>query len=247
MKIMQINIWMGRMAQGLMRYIEDEQPDVICMQEVFNADFEVMRPDRMFDILSRLKGLSGLEYEYFSPTYSLDIAGGTAPYGNAILSRFPFEKAETIQIEHSTLEHVTAANYQHNVNNLQIVTLVKENRTWTIANNHGHHELEPLGNGESVAAMQRIAEVLRMVDGPLVFCGDLNVVAESLAMRAFDGWMDDIVTHSGAKTTLARLNVDRDVVCDHILVNDSVSVKSFKVDDVIVSDHYPLVAELEAN
>lgn len=245
MKVMQINLWMGRMAKGLMRYIEKEQPDVICMQEVSNADFEVMLPDRMFDILSRIKEASGLEYEYFSPRYSIDVAGGTAPFGNAILSRFPFESTKTVQIEHSTVEHVTAENYQHNVNNLQVVTLVEQDTVWTIANNHGHHELEPLGNDESVAAMHKIAETLRRTEGPLVLCGDLNVVAESRAMRVFDDWMDDIVSHSGAITTLARLNIDRDVVCDHILVNNSVEVKSFKVDDVVVSDHYPLVAELE--
>jgi len=245
MKIMQINLWMGRMAKGLMRYIEKEHPDVICMQEVSNADFEVMLPDRMFDILARIKEVSGLEHEYFSPRYSIDVAGGTAPFGNAILSRFPFESTKTVQIEHTTVEHVTARSYQHNVNNLQVVRISANSVSWTIANNHGHHELEPLGNHESVAAMLRIVDELKGVDGPLVFCGDLNVMPESPAMRVFDGWMDDIVAHSGVTTTLARVNVDRDVVCDHILVNDRVAVKSFKVDDVIISDHYPLVAELE--
>jgi endonuclease/exonuclease/phosphatase (EEP) superfamily protein YafD len=116
---------------------------------------------------------------------------------------------------------------------------------WTIANHHGHHEYDPDGNDESVAAMGRVADALRDVSGPLVLCGDLNVVPESRAMRVFDGWLDDVVAHSGAKTTLSGINVDRDVVCDHILVNDRVAVKDFKVDTVIVSDHYPLVAIIE--
>lgn len=244
MKIMQLNIWAGRMARGLIRYIEKEQPDVICMQEVFNADFAVPTPDRMFDIFSRLKEVSGLQYDYFSMRYSVDVIGRTAPYGNAILSRFPIKSAQTIQIEKNVLEHVTAESDIYNATNLQIVTIDVDGQVWTIANHHGHHDLDPAGNEESVAAMQRVADSLRDIQGPLVLCGDLNVWPESPAMRVFDGWLDDIVAQSGATSTLARINVDRDVVCDHILVNDNVMVKSFKVDEVIISDHYPLVAEL---
>lgn len=246
MKVLQINVWMGRLAKGLIRYIEKEQPDIICIQEAFNSDFTVPYPDRMYTILQLLKEASGLEYEYFSMRYSIDVMDGTVPYGNAILSRFPFQSTDTVQIENAVIEHVTPETEVRNVNNLQIVTVDVDGEMWTIANHHGHHEYDPDGNDESVAAMERVAKVLREVSGPLVLCGDLNVWAESPAMRVFDGWLDDIVTHSDAKTTLARINVDREIVCDHILVNDSVEVKSFRVDEVIISDHYPLVAELGA-
>lgn len=245
MKIMQINIWAGRMARGLMGYIEREQPDIICMQEVFNANFEVPTPDRMFDILSRLKQSSGLEHEYFSKRYSIDVVRGTAPYGNAILSRFPFISTRTVQIENEVIEHMDAENEVRNINNLQVATVDVGGEVWAIANHHGHYKTDPNGNEESVAAMRRVADALRDVEGPLVLCGDLNVWPESPAMRVFDGWLDDIVVRSGAKTTLARINVDRDVVCDHVLVNDRVVVKNFRVDDVIISDHYPLIAELK--
>ncbi len=215
------------------------------MQEVFHSDHAVALPDRMFQIVSLIKDASGLEHEYFSMRYSVDIAGLTVPYGNVVLSRFPFTSARTIQIENEIIEHVTTENEVRNVNNLQIVTLDVDGSSWTIANHHGHHEYDPNGNEESVAAMRRVADALREVEGPLVLCGDLNVLPESPAMRVFDGWLDDIVVRSGAKTTLARINVDRDVVCDHVLVNDRVVVKNFRVDDVIISDHYPLIAELE--
>lgn len=245
MKIMQINIWAGRMARGLVRYIEKEQPDIICMQEVFGADFSVPTPDRMFDILSRLKEASGLEHEYFSRRYSIDVIGKTAPYGNAILSRFPFVSTRVAQIENEIIEHMDTPDEVRNIINVQIVTVNIDGEIWTIANHHGHHEYDPDGNDDSVAAMRRVADELQNVEGPLVLCGDLNVRPKSPAMRVFDNWLDDIVVHSDARTTLARINVDRDIVCDHLLINDKVVVKSFKVDNVIISDHYPLVAELE--
>jgi endonuclease/exonuclease/phosphatase family metal-dependent hydrolase len=217
------------------------------MQEVFNADFEVPSPDRMFNILSLLKEASGLEYVYFSKRSSTDIAGGTAPYGNAILSRYPFVSTDTIQIENSVVEHMTIDNEVKNGINLQIVQIEEGGHTWTIANHHGHHEPDPDGNEDSIRAMARVAEVLKeyVTAAPLVLCGDLNVQPTSPVMRVFDGWLDDVITKSGAISTLTGINVARDIVCDHILINDKVNVRHFNVSDEIVSDHCPVVIEVE--
>lgn len=246
-KIIQLNAWQGRLARGLMSYIEKEKADIICLQEVFNGDFEVPCPDRMFDIGRRLKEASGLEYEYFSKRFTLDVANGTLPYGNVILSRFPFMQTKTIQTENKIVEHINKDNYLNNATNLQIVQIEVDGQVLTIANHHGHHELDPLGNADSVEAMSKVANELRSVSGPLILCGDLNVIYESEAMRVFDGWMKSLPVEYGAKSTLTGLNIKRDVVCDHILVNDKVVVENFKVDDAVVSDHCPLVAQIGVN
>lgn len=35
MKILQLNVWMGKVEGNLRRFLENNQFDVICMQEVF--------------------------------------------------------------------------------------------------------------------------------------------------------------------------------------------------------------------
>jgi endonuclease/exonuclease/phosphatase family metal-dependent hydrolase len=85
---------------------------------------------------------------------------------------------------------------------------------------------------------------LRHKGTPLVLCGDLNITTESPALRVFDGWLDDLIrAQPNITTTLTRVNVDRDVVCDHVLVSDDVIVDDFKVSNALISDHYPLILQ----
>ena len=80
MKLLQLNIWMGRLTWAASRFIEAEKPDIICLQEAYQTDANVKFPDRMFDCLDIIKETSGLEYVYFSPVLSMDIADGTADF-----------------------------------------------------------------------------------------------------------------------------------------------------------------------
>jgi exonuclease III len=50
MKLVQVNVWMGRLTPTLIKFIKDEQPDIICMQEVFVSPVEVPVPNRQFTV-----------------------------------------------------------------------------------------------------------------------------------------------------------------------------------------------------
>ena len=80
--------------------------------------------------------------------------------------------------------------------------------------------------------------------GPVVMCGDLNVIAESPAMRTLD-FLTDLTPQNNVKTTLQNLKFVKDVACDHILINDQVTAKNFTVHDNLVSDHKTISAEIE--
>lgn len=252
MKIITLNIWMGRLGRGLLRYVAQEQPDVLCMQEVFAGDTIVPIPDRMFDILRRIQEIGEYPHVYFSPRYSIDIAGRETEYGNAILSKHPISSSRVVACGGEPLRHVSEDNQQKNITNLQLVTVESPEGSATVANHHGYHvgssdviklSDTSLGDENSVAAMEHVVAELRKVEGPLVMCGDLNVRPESPAMRCYDGFLRNLTAEHGIATTLNKLNVDIDVPCDYILVNDFIEVTSFRRGDEIISDHYPLVME----
>lgn len=249
MKLLQLNAWMGKLSWAAERFIEQEKPDIICLQEVFQADVSIMIPDRMFHCLELFKQASGLGYCYFSPAIGVDIAGGNADFGNAILSRYPLQLTETM-FTHSeytqsfaprTLEE-TARTIPRNI---QIVEVITTNGLVTIVNHHGHWEPTPLGTEVSAAKMNLVADRVRQIKGALIMAGDLNVTPESKTMRVFDGWLHDLVAQSGAVTTLSKVGRPLDVVCDHILTNDHIEVKDLIVDKAVVSDHLPLVMDFE--
>ena len=90
-----------------------------------------------------------------------------------------------------------------------------------------------------------MAGMVRELSGPVVICGDLNIVHEAPAMRELD-FLRDLTYEYHIDNTLSGLKFDGKVACDHILVNDKVEVQNFSVLDDIVSDHKPLMAESDA-
>ena len=81
-------------------------------------------------------------------------------------------------------------------------------------------------------------------EGPLVMCGDLNIIHESPAFRSL-GFLRDLTFENKVETTLSGMKFDGKVPCDHILVNEAIEVKDFQVLPEIVSDHLALMAEVE--
>ena len=94
--------------------------------------------------------------------------------------------------------------------------------------------------------MKIVADKLKEIDGPLVFCGDLNLKYEAPAMRSLD-FLRNLTQENGVKTTLSGLKFNGAVPCDYILVNDFVTVEKFAVIPDIVSDHLGIMAEIEPN
>src|SRR6478752_2385525 len=97
MKLMQINLWGGRIQRPMLDLITAEAPDVILAQEVYAYPFSVpySSPWGYFSILERIAKAGGYEHSYFSPSSTFTMFGRQLSYGNAILSKFPLTDAIT--------------------------------------------------------------------------------------------------------------------------------------------------------
>lgn len=181
-----------------------------------------------------------MEYSFYSPNWGGEIASGDLEWGNLILSRTPFAKthSEFINGEYKA-NTVLGATISNNLN-IQIAQL--ENG-YTIVNHHGFWRPQPLGDEESVKAFEKVAGIVRQLDGPVVMCGDLNIIHDSPAMRPLD-FLRDLTHEYHIENTLSGLKYDGAVACDHILVNDQVVVDDFQVYPDLVSDHLPLSADV---
>lgn len=82
MKILQLNVWMGKIEGNLKRFLEQNQFDVICMQEVMSSPDRELPVSRMCFDKSRILEASGMPYQFFSPNFGMDFAGGTLEIGN---------------------------------------------------------------------------------------------------------------------------------------------------------------------
>ena len=69
MKILQLNVWMGKVEGELQRFLEQSDYDIICMQEVmYSADRELQLSRMCFD-LSRIIKAAKMPYSYYSPNF----------------------------------------------------------------------------------------------------------------------------------------------------------------------------------
>lgn len=241
MKILQLNVWMGKVEGNLRRFLENNDFDVICMQEVFASQSREQHLSRLCFDLSQIVKVSRLEHAFFSPNWSFDMVGGDCMLGNLILSRIPFLRTTSEFINGKYDEHIVLGATPANNLNIQIAQL--ENG-FTIANHHGFWRPNPIGDGGTIKAFAKVGEIVKKLEGPVVMCGDLNIVHESPAMRSLD-FLRDLTHENQVPTTLSGLKYDGPVPCDHILINDQVEAENFTVYPDLVSDHLPLSAEVK--
>lgn len=240
MKILQLNVWMGKVEGNLRRFLENNDFDVICMQEVFASnDCNEHLSYLCFD-LSRIQTACGLPFHFFSPNWGFDMANGHCEFGNLILSRVPIKQARPEFVSGEYHDHVILGT-PSNCLNIQIAKL--ENGL-TIVNHHGFWRPDPMGDADSVKAFEKVGNIVSQIDGPLVMCGDLNVIHNSPAMRPLD-FLHDLTHEHQIKNTLSGLKYNGEVACDHILTNNFVQANNFTVHPDLVSDHLALSADVE--
>lgn len=246
MRLLQLNIWMGKLLRQVLELIEKEKPDILCLQEVYSSgDILIGSPDIAFSSLEVIQQHLGYEYAFFAPAFSLDFEGVKLGFGNAIISRYPLLDQSTLFVNGTFTPGLDITQPIINVRNLQQAGLNVDGKEFTVANHHGYWDKNPLGNEKSVEAMQKVANSLKQASGPIVFSGDLNVSAESPAMRVFDNFLDDLIAKNDVPDTLSSLNRASNVACDHIMTSPEIKVNKFRVLDDLVSDHRALVLDFE--
>ena len=241
MKILQLNVWTGRIKGALIDFFKTHDFDVICLQEaVWAGDNE--RLANFFATVEQIKEASGLKYELKSSNWGMEIfADDRMEQGNVILSRYPIKREESELVHGEYGVAKTVKDFYEHAYTLQIAEL---DNGVTIVNHHGYWQPTPVGNETTVEVMKKVAAVVHESKGPVVMCGDLNIVHKAPAMRELD-FLRDLTEENGIKNTLSGLKFNGEVACDHILVNDLVEVVRFEMLPDLVSDHRALTAEIK--
>lgn len=240
MKLLQLNMWMGRLTRQIILLINQERPDFITAQEVFDGSSGIAFPDQMFDLFSRIKD-AGYPYAAFAPCYTMDVSGKKVAFGNATFSKVPIDSWSVV-FSHGQQQYLHDGEQAiPNVRNALFTTVTSQGKLLHIVNHHGYWVPSPVGSDASTAAMQIVADELKKLNGSIIFAGDLNVAPGAPALRHFDGFLEDL-THSYAiPTTLSPLSiVGEDIACDHIYISKGITVKDYRALDYVASDHKAL-------
>lgn len=239
MKILQLNTWTGRIKGTLLEFFKNNDFDVICLQEAVWSDNDELLQNFCVTV-DQIQEASGLKYSSKSPNWKLKLADNVMEQGNVILSKDKIT-VENIKQVHGNYGFIK--NLAELTDHAYTLQMVKLSTGLTVVNHHGYWLPTPIGDQTTIDTMKKVAKELKKINGPIVMCGDLNIIHDSPAMRELD-FLRDLTSEYHIDNTLAGLKFTGKVACDHILVSSDIEVKDFKVLDELVSDHKALVVEI---
>jgi endonuclease/exonuclease/phosphatase family metal-dependent hydrolase len=241
-KLLQLNVWSGRLQNQVSDFLRSESADIICLQEAisFNKkDAAVMRT------VENIQADEKMEYSVMAPAFSFKLMEGTASFGNCVISRFPVKKSEII---FTHLEHKDNFDFNQdsgNVRNFIHAIIDLDGKLCNILTHHGYWiNAHKNGDEETMRQMEKLGKYIDTLSGPIILTGDFNLAPHSESLGRINRRLSNLSVAHHLKTTRNQLT-HKTEVCDYIFVNEQVNVKSFLASDELVSDHKALILEFE--
>ncbi len=257
MKLISLNLWGGRLFKPLMDFIlaHANNTDLFCFQEMFdtNSDtsesfgFRLNLYQELSKILPKHKG-------YFASVLENYIAGSFQP------NFVDFNLSWGISIFASKKLNITSSGdffvfgkkgdfNPKDLNtlprNTQYVTFINEGKQSTVCNLHGIWVKGTKGDTSSrIKQSQMIKDFLDKQRGAKILCGDLNLDINTQSLKLLEVSMKNLIKEYKIPTTRNKFyERTDDKFADYALVSNDVIVSNFKVPNVEISDHLPLILE----
>lgn len=239
MRIIFFNVWHGELWEGFKQYVlkEAKQTDVFCFTEV----------DPPLNL--KLKELFG---ENFKPFYheimKANYLDGQID-GQGIYVR---NGIEVLDFEKHQIYDITPDD----CGILQTISININGKKLRIGSVHGKARPgEKLDTPERINQSKNIIDVFSKMDGFKVIGGDFNLLPETESVKVFEkSGYKDLIKDFGIKTTRNQVSWDqfaaepgyvKQYYADYCFVSPEIKIKSFEVPNLLISDHLPLVLDIE--
>lgn len=243
LKILQLNMWFGKLPHPILKLITQEQPDIIFLQEAVR----LVRPVSTGGLyLTVDEIMQECEYSecFYAACFELNHFGGMW-MGNCILSRHPLSAEQYEFLTDNSFErNFSFRGGSYNIRNVQICKVRVGSAEIALYNHHGFHVKDhKRGNDETVRHMKRIHQLMSGESAPVIFCGDLNLEPDSPSLELLNRDFVNHVVDGGYETTRTDLSPKTEC-CDYVFTSRDLDVGSFVVSSFVASDHAALLAEI---
>ena len=228
MKIIFLNAWRGQVPE-IKKFILDQVPstDIFCFQEAayFNTDIFCE--------------------EYLSSQYQLFICQ------KALSQKDIMVQATLIKKNLSVVQTQIIGQNEDNIG-LGLLTQIKnqDGNVINVCNFHGFPwPGDKQDNSDRLNQSEIIIDTLKTIDGPKVIGGDFNLDRDIKSTRSFEeNGYRSLIKEFNITNTRNRLSWEKyeniQHFADHLFINPEIKVTSFTVPYVEISDHLPLILEI---
>lgn len=251
MKIVTLNLWNGgRLFEDAQKFLLDQHADMYFLQEVYNginATFE-----------KRLRTATLLQETfpefsaYFAPAYcDTRETEGNIDEGQLLLSRYPLLETENmfVDIPYGLYNQEMMTDFSHFPANIQKAAIEIDSKRITLLNVHGPVNLNGTEDDERRAHMREI--ILNNITEYTIVAGDFNIRPNTETVRALEKKLTNVfrgeleTSFNVKRKDLTKNAGYAHAVVDMVFVTPAIKVTT-KVHPIVdVSDHLPLVVEVE--
>ncbi|TSC56125.1 MAG: Endonuclease/exonuclease/phosphatase [Parcubacteria group bacterium Gr01-1014_18] len=260
LKIIYFNIWGGKKRTQLVEWIRKEKLtcNIFCFQEVLSSPQPIDHESgHDYDSLGWLqRELEGFTcfYEPFLEGVDREKLGDREHWiGNATFVR-DFDVLSNGAVWVFGQKNKWQKTVQTIPRNLQFLHLESSfGERFSVVNFHG--VWDPSGKGDTDARIiqsQRILRFLAVIRDPFVLGGDFNLSPDTQSFKAIREGTIDLIDEYQIKSTRSALykRPGRGLFADYVLLSAGLSsrfeVVKFEVpQDLLISDHLPLITELK--
>lgn len=268
MKIISLNTYSGTIFEPLMNFVEEQAPttDVFCFQEIMSSETSTvlqtergMRKNLLQELSNRLTGFQ----RFFAPVQeNFDLTPlprevvywGIATY---VKNTLPLSQTGDFFLcnGYNTYQPKSYATLGFNA---LYTTIAVADKQVTLCNIHGISEPgNKLDSPERLKQSEKILTFLQKQPGEKIVLGDFNLFPETQSIKIFEqAGLRNLIKECGIQTT--RGSLMRQIFpqygkppngfqefADYTFVSPGIKVKSFEVPDLPISDHLPMILEID--
>lgn len=232
----------------MLDFIEINNPDVLCFQEFFECQ-DPKYYEATIPVLQKL----GFLYYHFFPTTQL--FNGSFQYGLAIFSRYPIIKSGSFlnnaKIHSEGLIYCDIKLGDKTVrvfdSHLESPGFGKEDFSSSGAIKPSRNLMTKFKNSYSYRNIQAnsASEIIQKSPFPVIVCSDVGDIPNSYAYFKLKGKLNDAFLKKGSGLGRTYRRISPTLRIDYLFVDKKFTIKSFSIPNVVYSDHYPLISDLE--
>lgn len=246
-KVISLNVWHGgRFLAEIIEFLGREKADVVLLQEAYESEFTA---EGRFRTVSVLQQALGYEHSDFAQAFIQDDPVGLLPQGNAVLSRFPVTSRARHELSESTRESYPDEPefWPIEPRILQHVALAAPDGPLNVFNIHGVWDLD----GDNFSEQrQHMRDVILSATHDLpnvILGGDSNAKSSNRAITELEPQLKSVFGTELPSTFNMRQKTNpgyATAAVDILFVSPNIQVLSKDCPVVNISDHLPLIAEL---
>jgi endonuclease/exonuclease/phosphatase family metal-dependent hydrolase len=249
-KALSLNIFEGGAhTEAIKKFLTEENPDIICLQEVF-----LLTKDTQDEVSSifELKKIFPKFYYDFAPEINWMYKDKNILVGNAIFSRFKIKKTNTVfydlkfeayyhdlrDIKHDFSDHPRNLQHAFLTNNNTEINIFNTHGIWGF---HGNDTQRRLKMGKMI-----ISQIKNKQN--VILAGDFNFFPTTQTIKNIEECLKNVFGNKLDTTFNVKLKPHKgkygNSVVDMMFVSPNIQIIEKRRPDVDVSDHFPLVSIL---